>query len=178
MQTKFREDIVISNDRLEQFYITLQEILVKISNEITNELLLNDFFQGKKKTILKRNHTRLNRKPEDVTKENIIEPLLNWLGFEELGRSSGLSGENWEEADYVLEVHGVRILVEAEPLNTNLDQNKKGKMQLIKYLEKKRSRSNLGIATNGTEWILLKFDNKNYKSNEIIRININDEIIF
>lgn len=176
MQTKFREEIILSNDKIQQLYLILNDSLGKIRNEINNEILLNDLFQGKKRAILKRSHTRLKRKPEDFTKENLIEPILKWLGYEEFGGSSGSYGEDRKEVDYVLEVQRVRILIEAEPLNSNLDQKESGKIQLMDYLERKSFKSNLGIATNGTEWILVKFDNKNYKSNEIIRIDITDEI--
>ena len=106
----------------------------------------------------KDSHTRLNRKPEDVTEELIVDPILKFLGYQSLGKSSGSAGNiDQREADYTLQVNSERILVEAEPLNKQLyNVRGQGVEQLKSNLEKRSFRADLGIATNGFEWALLK----------------------
>lgn len=84
--------------------------------------------QGRKP--LQRINTKLKRKPEDVTKELFIEPILEFLGYKELGRSSGSIGDiDPRESDYTLEVNGERIFVEAEPLNKSLTWRRTNKIK-------------------------------------------------
>ena len=158
MQTRFKENRVPPEKR-QEFRISFDSTSsVQLRKEIINSLELDGIVHGGKQ--LQRTHTWLNRKPEDVTEELIVDPILKFLGYESLGKSSGSAGNiDRREADYSLQVNGERILVEAEPLNKQLyDVKKQGVEQLKSNLEKRSFRAILGIATNGFEWALLKYD--------------------
>jgi hypothetical protein len=64
------------------------------------------------------------------------------------------------------------VLVEAEKLNENLFSKDQGVDQLGVYLCIKNFKSNVGIATNGFDWVLLKFDYKNNKSIQIKHLDL------
>jgi hypothetical protein len=89
LQTRFRQKDVPEEFKTE-FESLIRSITTKLRQEVLDDVLMEDLLVHGKQ--LERNDTKLRRKPEDVTKEIIIEPLLNFLGYEHLGRSSESSG--------------------------------------------------------------------------------------
>lgn len=171
MQTRFKQNSIPTQLKTD-FEKLVKSILIELRQEVQNDIVLEKLLLGHKQ--LERVDTRLRRKPEDVTKEIIINKMLAFLGFSRLGGSSGsASADDSKEVDYNLEVRGDRILVEAEPLNKQLF-NKKGQgvEQLKSYLERKSFRSNLGIATNGFEWVLIKYDTKTYTLKQVEHVDL------
>lgn len=166
MQTRFRQN-VIPEQKKQVFEKLVHDILQSLREEVQNDVSIDELILRHKQ--LERIDTKLRRKPEDVTKELIIEPILKFLGYKKLGRSSGsISTIERREADYTLEVHNERILIEAEPLNKDLFNVKgQGVEQVKSYLEKRSFRADLGIATNGFEWVLIKYDTKSYNFKQI-----------
>jgi len=62
--------------------------------------------------------------------------------------------------------------VEAKPLNTDLYGKGQGVSQIREWLISRASRTDYGIATNGFEWILLKFDAVSVQSKEILKVDL------
>jgi hypothetical protein len=99
-----------------------------------------------------------------------VGPISRFLGYQFLGKRSGSAGNiDQREADYTLQVNSECILVEAEPLNKQLYSVKRQDVEQLKSnLEKRSFSADLGIATNGFEWALLKYhDAKSYSCKQI-----------
>jgi hypothetical protein len=62
--------------------------------------------------------------------------------------------------------------VEAEALNVDLKSKEHGISQVEDWLISRASKTDYGIATNGLEWRLLKFDTTSAKSKEILKIDL------
>lgn len=171
MQTRFKF-AGMTNERKTEFGNVLQKILQNLRKEGITPVDIEKLVMHK--TQLERIHTKFRSKPEDVTKNLIIEPILDFLGYRHRSLSSGSNDpKDRKEADYSLMVGNERILVEAEPLNKELLRKKnQGVEQLQSYLERKSFRSDLGIATNGFEWILIKYDTKSYAFKQMSHIDL------
>jgi hypothetical protein len=172
VQTRFRSLNVPSN-KPREFETLVKNILATLrTEEIQSDITLQELFLNH--NILTRQHTRLRRKPEDVTEDNIIEPILSFLVYTKLSRSSGSADEvDRKEADYTLEINGQRILVEAETLNKDLYKSKgEGVIQIKSYLQKRSFRADLGIVTNGLLWILIRYDDKTYNFKELQKVDL------
>jgi len=113
--------------------------------------------------------------PEEFTKRNFVEPIIDFLGFEVVAETALPSPSGRRAPDYIIKPKTQDkpiIYVEAEPLNTGLHGKGHGVSQVEDWLLSKASKSEFGIATNGVEWILLKFDNTSLKSNQIHSANL------
>jgi hypothetical protein len=114
-------------------------------------------------------------KPEEFTKDNIIIELLEFLGYDKSSRVpeselKKMFGIRWP--DYRLIVSpDTDILVEAEPLNTDLRAEGHGVNQVIDWIRSKGV-TNHGIATDGLRWILIEYSLEYRKHKEVISIDI------
>jgi len=54
---------------------------------------------------------------------------------------------------------GKEFLIEAEPLGSDLWRKDSGANQVMDWLDRRSFNVDIGIATNGFEWILLYYDN-------------------
>jgi hypothetical protein len=109
-------------------------------------------------------------KPEAFTKENIIEELLDFLGYDKSKRGSEselrVYGIRWP--DYKLWVsQEFYILAEAEPLNSNLYADGRGLEQVLTWIQNKATDTNYGIATDGFRWILIEYQIEYGKHREV-----------
>jgi hypothetical protein len=107
-------------------------------------------------------------KPEEFAKDNIIEEIFDFLGFDKSSRASESElekafGRNWP--DYKLIVNqDFNVLVEAEPVNEDLWAGERGVKQVVEWIQNKACDTDFGIATDGIKWILLEFsyEKRNY----------------
>lgn len=106
------------------------------------------------------NDLRFNQEPEPFVKDNIIEPIFSFLGLEKTPQTQIKTPEGMRKPDYVYVAtnSGLTFLVEAEPLNVDLYAKGGGNSQVDGWLLSKLSKTEYGIATNGFEWNILKFN--------------------
>jgi len=115
------------------------------------------------------------QKPEELAKKNIIEPLLDKLGFNMDTETKVKSpfGVRWP--DYTItsvENNSFQIYLEAEPMNTNLYLQNKGRGQVFQWLLSKAAVTEYGIATDGIQWILVKFDESTNQIKDIHKVDL------
>jgi hypothetical protein len=113
--------------------------------------------------------------PEEFAKRNLIEPLIDFLGFETVPETVLPAPSGKKKPDYTIRPKNKDspiFYVEAEPLSTDLYQKGYGVSQVEGWLLSRASKTDYGIATNGFEWILLKFDTTSAKSKEILKVSL------
>lgn len=116
--------------------------------------------------------------PEEFAKRNLVEPLLDFLGFDIVPETVLRSPSGMKRTDYLIKPRSrdnPTFYVEAEPLDTDLGSNKNhGISQINSWLISKAAVTSYGIATNGFEWILIKYDAPSAKGKDIWRVNLKD----
>ena len=113
--------------------------------------------------------------PEEFAKRNLIEPLIDLLGFEIIPETVLPAPSGKRKPDYTIRPKNQDrpvFYVEAEPLSTDLHRKGCGISQVEEWLLSRASKTDYGIATNGFEWILLKFDTASAKSREILKVSL------
>jgi len=113
--------------------------------------------------------------PEEFTKQHIIKPLIDFLGFETISQTSLPSPSGRRLPDYVIRPKGKPtpiIYVEAESLNTDLYSKTQGVSQVNEWLLSRASKTDYGIATDGFTWIILKFDTVSAQSKEFLKVDL------
>jgi methylase of polypeptide subunit release factors len=110
---------------------------------------------------LSSDHLKTSAKPEDVTVDNLIRPLLDEHNIEMTPQRKIEAGKNdYRWADFGLETtSGEKILLEAKPLNQDLeDISGRSALEqiqgLFRYVEARQTYS-FGIATDGSRWIVV-----------------------
>ena len=119
------------------------------------------------------------RKPEELTKTRVIEPLLEALGYTEYTTEvSGFSPNSKQEADYefpidhVEDVSSNRLLLEAEPINKPLNSKGHGINQVQSWLRLKDFEADYGIVTDGLKWMLIQRDPDSHAYNTLAEVNL------
>lgn len=161
----------LSIDRLKEFEKCISTIYEKLREKIVDRVQFDELIKGK---ILKREDTQEQERPESVTENIIILPILEFLGFEEnisYFRYTG-SKESQNECDITLKPRNQKILVESEPLNKNLNLKGSGFSQVESYLRYGGFHSDIGLATNGFLWMLGKYDKNLQKLILLRKINL------
>lgn len=122
--------------------------------------------------------------PESFTQDTIIEPLIDELGYPYApGETTDFAEEQGEWADYAVplrdypQIDSQRLLIEAEPINKELDQTKHGLGQVRGWLRYRPFDADFGIATDGLEWYLIKYNENTHSFNEIEHINLKNVFI-
>jgi len=113
--------------------------------------------------------------PEEFAKRTIIEPLIDFLGFEIVPETTLPSPTGRKQPDYTIRPKKKDkpiFYIEAEPFNIDLKSKDHGIFQVEEWLLSRASKTDLGIATNGLEWRLLKFDDTSAKSREILKVDL------
>ena len=117
--------------------------------------------------------------PEPFTQRRIIEPLFDELGYPDFTtEASGLTDEQRQKADYLFSlreydaIDSGRLLVEAEPLNKKLDQQRHGLGQVKDWLDTYSFDAKFGIATDGMRWTLIRHDRECYQYDTLAEINL------
>ena len=164
----------ISSSEKEKLNRVLREILDRLRHNFRDAHSLNQVLvEGARFTS---SHTISSQEPEEFTKRNIIEPLFEFLGYSIIPETRLPTPEGLRKPDYVISPpDGNPILyVEAEPINQNLYERRHGVSQVQSWLISKAADTEYGIATNGFEWILLKFDSVKVRAKPILSVNIQD----
>ncbi|WP_424004174.1 Eco57I restriction-modification methylase domain-containing protein [Haloarcula salina] len=116
--------------------------------------------------------------PESFTQQAVIEPLLAALGHEYATEAGGLSGGRTMVADYTISlrdhenIDSSRLLVEAEPINKDLDSREHGIGQVRDWLSQREFESDFGFATDGLRWAFVRYDPDSYTHNVIEEVNL------
>jgi len=117
--------------------------------------------------------------PEPFTKGRVIKPILEHLDYPYLSREAGdYADERGEQADYSVSlreysgISGQRMLIEAEPLNKDLEQDQHGLGQVRSWLRYRPFESDYGIATDGIRWVLIKYDERSHSFSPIADVNL------
>jgi type I restriction-modification system DNA methylase subunit len=113
--------------------------------------------------------------PEEFTKQHIIKPLIDFLGFETISQTYLPSPSGKRLPDYVIRPKGKPtpiIYVEAESLNSDLYSKTEGVAQVNEWLLSRASKTDYGIATDGFTWIVLKFDTVSAQSKEFLKVDL------
>ena len=127
---------------------------------------------------LKSSMTKDGLQPESFTQEAVINPLLDALDYEYQTEAGGLSGGQTQVADYTvslrdhLEIDSTRLLIEAEPINKDLDSRKHGIGQVRDWLSQREFESDFGFATDGLRWVFIRYDPDSYAHNIIEEIDL------
>jgi type I restriction-modification system DNA methylase subunit len=122
--------------------------------------------------------TRDGLQPESFTQQAVIEPLLDALEHEYATEAGGLSGGRTMVADYTVSLrdHGTidstRLLVEAEPINKDLDSREHGIGQVRDWLSQREFESDFGFATDGLRWAFVRYDPDSYTHNVIEEVDL------
>ena len=174
-QMKFSEyNRTVKKGKLEELQKVCEEIFSNLKILIKNKKDLHNLILDDTR-ILKSDDISLSQKPEDFTKERIIQPILKVLEYEKLdiGRESKQQlDESKRWADYTLTIENDSVLVEAEPLNKDLRVKKSGVDQVREWILSKKTPTDFGIATDGFLWIMIKFDRNALKMRELKTINL------
>lgn len=155
---------------------SVRDLRDRITSDDQLEALLRSDPGG---TVLTSNAATEQEDPEPLTQRVVIEPLFEGLGYPNLSVETGdFSPEYGEQADYSVslqefkEIDSNRLLVEAEPLNKPLDQEKHGLGQVCSWLEKDKFEADFGIATDGIRWVLLKYDRDTYSFDTLAEVDL------
>jgi type I restriction-modification system DNA methylase subunit len=160
------------DDKLREIYLTLRRAFRQIS---TLQGVLNNSGSYQSRDLVER------QEPEEFVKRNLIEPLIDLLGYEIVAETpiTAPSGST-RTPDYSIKPRGKsepKFYVEAEPLNINLHAANHGVSQVEFWISLRSSDTDYGIATNGLDWILLKYDDNSHETDEIFQINLRPLLI-
>lgn len=115
------------------------------------------------------------QEPEEFARRQLIEPLIEVLGYETVSETVLPSPGGRKKPDYNIRPKNQDkpiFYVEAEPINTNLYSDGHGLWQVRNWLLSRASKTDYGIATDGFQWILLKFDTASAQSREIFKVDL------
>jgi len=161
-----------SEEDLDDFAAKLQSIAQDLRGRIVSDSKLEDLFESSQ--TLTSDDDQKRQKPEELTKGVIITELLEYLGYPYADQELNTPAEDediWVDYSVPLSAYpnigSSQLLIEAEPINKNLDQTKHGKGQVRSWLHHEPFESNLGIATDGFQWVLLKKDPDTHTVNEV-----------
>jgi len=153
-QTKLCFDIEIPKEVYNKW-----DDFIKVVNDVVLSIKQIPELEDKFKALLKKG--RYNFKsdefggqlPEPFTRQKVIEPILKFLGYEfepEISKKSPLGDR--KIPDYRVSVFNKEIFIDVEPLGSDFNKHQVKEWLII------NSYADIGIATNGLEWILLHYD--------------------
>ena len=115
------------------------------------------------------------QEPEEFAKRQLIEPLIEVLGYEIVSETILPSPGGKKKPDYIIRPKKQEkpiFYVEAESFNTDLYSDGRGLSQVRNWLLSRASKTDYGIATDGFQWILLKFDAASAQSKEFFKVDL------
>jgi hypothetical protein len=117
-----------------------------------------------------------NQEPEEFVRRKLIEPIIEFLGYETVPETvlSAPAGST-RTPDYTIRPQNQReplFYVEAEPLAADLRTSGHGLSQVDEWISLRSSSTDYGIATNGLDWIMLKYDTVSNRSSEILQVDL------
>jgi SAM-dependent methyltransferase len=115
------------------------------------------------------------QEPEEFAKRQLIEPLIEIMGYEVVPETVLSSPSGRKKPDYTIRPRNQDepiFYVEAESFNTDLYSEGHGLWQVRNWLLSRASKTDYGIATDGFQWILLKFDTASARSKELFKVDL------
>jgi hypothetical protein len=117
--------------------------------------------------------------PEPLTKRVFLDPLFEALGYDDLATEVGDKSDSYgKKADYAAsftafdEIDSDRLLIEAEPLNKPLEQDRHGLGQVDDWLSYRPFDADFGVATDGLRWVLVKYDADTYSLDTLADVDL------
>lgn len=165
----------------------IEESADRISNDVPPERLRELLNNPSKSDWLRGRDVTGDADPEPITRQRIVEPMLDVLGFSD--RLREVKGEGKEgrraalKADYSISLDGVdtdskRLVIEAEPIGKGLDHSDHGLGQVRKWLGRRRFRADYGIATDGIRWILVKYDPDTDGTDVLVSVDLTPAFLY
>jgi type I restriction-modification system DNA methylase subunit len=139
-----------------KFFGTFQDVLTKASGYSSADL-------------------KDEQEPEEFAKRQLIEPLIEIMGYEIVPETVLSSPVGRKKPDYTIRPKNQDepiFYVEAEPFNKDLHADGSGLWQVRNWLLSRASKTDYGIATDGFQWILLKFDTASTRSKEFFKVDL------
>jgi len=157
----------------------IAENIDRLRDQIEDDTLDEMFRSDPGRYTMRAEFTRDRLDPEPLTKNRVIEPLLDALGYEDYGyEAGGFSEERGEQADFAVSLRDVdsedssRLLIEAEPINKVLEDRGYGLDQVKSWLSQREFESDYGFATDGVRWIFVRYDPDSYSHNVIESVDL------
>jgi len=172
LQTRFSA-VQIAPERKEKLNEKLRELYHTIKSKFKSFGNFQDVLV--KRSSYSSKNLKDEQSPEEFAKRNLIEPLIDLLGYETVPETVLPSPTGRKKPDYTIRPtkrDKPIFYVEAEPLNTNLYGKDCGISQVEEWLISRASKTDYGIATDGLQWILLKFDITSAKSKPIFEVDL------
>jgi len=174
-QTRFSKiETNLSEDKRSELYESFEKIISELGANIKNKKDLSDIFSDSFRH-LRPDDMLISQKPEEFTKNFIINPLLKILEFEDndfIKETKQTFDESRRWADYTIKVDNNFVLLEAKALNIDLYAKDSAISQVREWLISKQTPTNYGIATDGFLWIMVKFDEDVLRIQELKTINL------
>ncbi|QRV15089.1 hypothetical protein JMJ58_19610 [Haloterrigena salifodinae] len=161
-----------------QLIETIDETVSNLRDQMDDETLESMLRAGSGSYLLRGSMTRDGLQPESFTQDAVIEPLLDTLGHEYSTEAGGLSGGQTQVADYTIslrdhsDIESTRLLIEAEPINKELDSREHGIGQVQDWLSQREFESDFGFATDGLRWVFVRYDPDSYTHNIIEEVDL------
>ena len=180
-QTEFIEqafETAVSEAEVNELLTVIDHTVSNLRAQIDDETLENILRADAGSYQLKSGMTRDGLQPESFTQDAVIDPLLDALGHEYSTEAGGLSGGQTQVADYTIslrdypDIDSTRLLIEAEPVNKELDSRKHGIGQVRDWLSQREFESDFGFAMDGLRWIFVRYDPDSYTLNVIEEVDL------
>ena len=170
----------VTNEDREAIINATSDAISRLRDQISDDTLESMLRAEAGSYQLRENFTKDSLDPEPLTQGVIIEPFLDALGHQNYGWEAGdLSDQRGEQADYAVslrdieDVDSTRLLIEAEPINKSLtDSRGHGVDQVESWLSQREFESDFGFATDGIQWIFIRYDPDSYSHNTIDHVNL------
>jgi hypothetical protein len=115
------------------------------------------------------------QEPEEFVKQNLIQPLIEFLGYATVSETVLPSPVGKKKPDYTIRPTSQEqpiFYVEAEPFNIDLRAEGHGVSQVDSWLLSRASKTNYGIATDGFLWVVRKFEPSSVKSKDFFKVDL------
>lgn len=161
-------ETTVGEDEVDRLIETIDDAVSSLRDQIDDDTLENILRAGVGSYQLKSSMTQDGLQPESFTQEAVINPLLDALAYEYSTEAGGLSGGQTQVADYTISlrnyhnIESTRLLIEAEPINKDLDSRKHGIGQVRDWLSQREFESDFGFATDGLRWVFIQYDPDSY----------------
>ncbi|QCC60235.1 hypothetical protein NP511_17915 [Natrinema thermotolerans] len=172
------ETEVTAEDR-DRVIEAIAESISRLRDQIEDDILESMLRADPGTYQLRSDFTQDQLDPEPLTKNRVIEPLLETLGYDDYGYEAGdFSSERGEQADYAVSLRDIdtvdstRLLIEAEPTNKPLENRGHGVDQVKSWLSQREFESDFGFATDGLRWIFIRYDPDTYTHSYIEEIDL------
>ncbi|SDN41408.1 hypothetical protein SAMN05192554_13420 [Haloarchaeobius iranensis] len=179
-QTEFVQEAfetTVEADDEKRLLEAINDAVSRLREQIDDDTLENILRADAGSYRLRGGMTRDGLQPEPFTQQAVIEPLLSELGHSFDTEAGGLSGGRTMVADYTVSLRdfdtdSTRLLIEAEPINKDLDSREHGIGQVRDWLSQREFESDFGFATDGLRWAFVRYDPDSYSHNVIEEVDL------